>query len=169
MSVAVDPSKNTQTQPAVRSSVSGRSRLGRLTGIQIAATGSYVPDAIVANENMAALGCDSDWIVQRTGDSPKTPRCASTSDQRFSTSGRTTVLTTHRCQYGRGGFDHGRHHYSRSCFASTACHLQKQLGCVAPAMDINAACAGFMYALVAAGQFVANGAAKCGFWLLVLK
>ena len=28
-------------------------------------------------------------------------------------------------------------------------------------MDINAACAGFMYALVTAGQFVVNGSAKC--------
>ncbi|MEO8272175.1 MAG: beta-ketoacyl-ACP synthase III, partial [Aureliella sp.] len=44
---------------------------------------------------------------------------------------------------------------------STACHLQRALGCVAPAMDINAACAGFMYALVTAGQFVVNGSAKC--------
>ena len=47
--------------------LSGRSRLRRTTGFEIAATGSYVPDTVVRNEDLAALGCDSDWIVQRTG------------------------------------------------------------------------------------------------------
>ena len=40
---------------------------------------------------------------------------------------------------------------------STACLLQHRLGIRAPAMDIQAACAGFMYALVTGMQFVATG------------
>jgi 3-oxoacyl-[acyl-carrier-protein] synthase III len=48
-------------------SASGRSRMGSLAGIKIAATGSYVPDQIVTNEDLAELGCDSEWIVARTG------------------------------------------------------------------------------------------------------
>ena len=43
---------------------------------------------------------------------------------------------------------------------STACHLQRRLGGIAPAMDVNAACAGFMFGLVTAAQFVATGAAQ---------
>jgi 3-oxoacyl-[acyl-carrier-protein] synthase-3 len=43
---------------------------------------------------------------------------------------------------------------------STACILQRKLGCIAPAFDINAACSGFMYGLIVGSQFVANGLAR---------
>src|SRR5262245_7191846 len=50
-----------------------RSKLPRphcrtLTGLQIVSTGSYVPDLVVTNEQLQRrFGCDSDWIVRRTG------------------------------------------------------------------------------------------------------
>jgi 3-oxoacyl-[acyl-carrier-protein] synthase-3 len=44
---------------------------------------------------------------------------------------------------------------------STACRLQQRLGAVAPAMDVSAACAGFMYALITGAQFVAAGNSTC--------
>jgi 3-oxoacyl-[acyl-carrier-protein] synthase-3 len=40
---------------------------------------------------------------------------------------------------------------------STACIVQAKLGCVAGAMDMNAACSGFLYALFTACQFVKTG------------
>ena len=43
---------------------------------------------------------------------------------------------------------------------STACILQRRLNCIAPAFDINAACAGFMYALITAAQYVRSGMAR---------
>src|SRR6185369_11076972 len=43
---------------------------------------------------------------------------------------------------------------------STACRLQQRLGCTAAAMDVGAACAGFMYALTTGMQFVKTGNAK---------
>ena len=46
---------------------SGRSRLGKPLPVRIASTGMYVPDRIVTNDDLASLGCDSDWIIQRTG------------------------------------------------------------------------------------------------------
>lgn len=141
-------------------SLSGRSRLGTLLGIEIASTGSYVPEMIVRNDDLAELGCDSDWIVQRTG---ILERRRATPDQ------ATSDLALHAAQQclQRAGVSAAEvdliivatitpDHAS----PSTACHLQKQLGCIAPALDINAACAGFMYALVTGGQFVASGAAK---------
>ena len=68
MSLAVDPTTNkSEPSSSSRGQLSGRSRLGRLTGIEIMATGSYVPETVVANDDLADLGCDSDWIVQRTG------------------------------------------------------------------------------------------------------
>ncbi len=152
------------TSPAqglgISEKLTGRSRMNRLMGFEIAATGSYVPEQVVANEDLAALGCDSDWILQRTGilERRKAAEGQATSD-----------LALHAAQQclERAGVsaeevdlivvatitpDHAS--------PSTACHLQKELGCIAPAMDVNAACAGFMYAMVTAGQFVATGSAK---------
>ena len=141
--------------------LSGRSRLRRTTGFEIAATGSYVPETVVRNEDLAALGCDSDWIVQRTGIHERrnaAPEQA-TSDL--------ALKATERC-LEKAGISSDEidlivvatmtpDHFS----PSTACHLQKLLGCVAPAFDVNAACAGFVYALVTAGQFVASGSSNC--------
>jgi 3-oxoacyl-[acyl-carrier-protein] synthase-3 len=165
MSLAVDPTENSKSRPierpAERPAISGRSRLGRLTGIEIASTGSYVPETIVANEDLAALGCDSEWIVQRTGilQRRRAAPTQATSDL--------ALQAAQQCLLRAGVStaevdlilvatitpDHAS--------PSTACHLQRQLGCVAPAMDINAACAGFMYGLVTASQFIATGTAKC--------
>src|SRR5438874_13013250 len=47
--------------------VNGHSRLRKLTGVQVLATGSYVPDKVVTNEDLLPLGFDPNWIVQRTG------------------------------------------------------------------------------------------------------
>ena len=38
-----------------------------LRGIRILATGSYVPEVVVRNSDLSELGCDEEWIVQRTG------------------------------------------------------------------------------------------------------
>ncbi|HID76737.1 MAG TPA: ketoacyl-ACP synthase III, partial [Planctomycetaceae bacterium] len=44
-----------------------RSRTGRLMEVQVVGVGSAVPDRLVTNEDLASLGYDADWIVQRTG------------------------------------------------------------------------------------------------------
>lgn len=139
---------------------SGRSRMGRLTGIEIAATGTYLPEQIVENADLARLGCDSEWIVQRTG---ILQRRRAADHQAASD----LALPAARQCLERAGLapadvdlivvatmtpDHQT--------PSTACHLQRQLGCIAPAMDVNAACAGFMYAMITAAQFVGTGAAR---------
>lgn len=141
-------------------SQSGRSRLHSLMGFEIASTGCYVPEQVVANEDLAELGCDSDWIVQRTGirQRRKASPTQATSDL--------ALLAAQQC-LDRAGVSASDVDLilvatmtPDQATPSSACHLQRELGCVAPAMDINAACAGFMYALVTAGQFVVNGAAK---------
>ena len=140
---------------------SGRSRLGQALGVRILSTGSYVPEQVVTNEDLAALGCDSDWIVRRTGilERRKAADDQATSDM--------AVIASQRCLEAAGVTadqvdliivatmtpDHPT--------PSTACHLQRRLGSIAPAMDINAACGGFMYGLVTASQFVASGSSRC--------
>ena len=47
--------------------ISTRGRMGKVPGVRVLASGSYVPETIVTNEDLAELGCDSEWIVRRTG------------------------------------------------------------------------------------------------------
>jgi 3-oxoacyl-[acyl-carrier-protein] synthase-3 len=141
-------------------SQSGRGRMGSCLGVRIAATGSYVPDLIVTNEDLASLGCDSDWIVQRTG---IRERRVASPDQATSDLAYEAIL---RCLRQSGV--NARDVDLLICatmtpdFAtpSTACLLQQRLGCIAPAFDVNAACAGFMVALITAAQYVRTGLAK---------
>jgi 3-oxoacyl-[acyl-carrier-protein] synthase-3 len=144
----------------VSSGLSGRSRLATLTGFQVAASGAYVPESIVANDDLSELGCDSDWIVQRTGilERRKAAPDQATSDL--------AIEAAERCFESSGVSprdidlilvatitpDHAA--------PSTACIVQRHFGCLAPAMDLNAACAGFMYGLVTGAQFLASGAAR---------
>lgn len=141
-------------------SLSGRSRMGRLTGIQIAATGIYLPEQVVDNDDLARLGCDSDWIVQRTGIVQR--RQAADHEAASDLAVRAAQQCLDRAGVAASDVDlivvatMTPDHQT----PSTACHVQRQLGCVAPAMDVNAACAGFMYAMITAAQFVGTGAAR---------
>lgn len=137
-----------------------RGRMGSVAGVRIAGTGSFVPENIVTNEDLAALGCDSDWIVRRTGIRERRhagPEQA-TSDLCYEAAldclknAKVDVADVDLILVATITPDHPT--------PSTACHLQRRLGAVAPAMDIGAACAGFMYALVTASQFVAAGNAR---------
>ncbi len=161
MSISVDSTNSTDASLARFEQVSGRSRLGRLTGIELMATGSYVPETVVANEDLVELGFDSEWIVQRTGIRQR--RRASPEQATSDLALRAAEQCMQRAGVGPAEVDLivVATITPDQASPSTACHLQRALGCVAPAMDLNAACAGFMYALVTAGQFVANGAAKC--------
>ena len=137
-----------------------RSPLRRLTGVQIVATGSFVPDNVVTNEALASLGCDADWIVQRTGirERRHAPPEMSTGDM--------ATTAAERCLKAAG--------VERSeidllvlatlspdyLLPATATTVQDRLGLNCAAMDVSAACAGFMYALVTGMQFVATGSSK---------
>jgi 3-oxoacyl-[acyl-carrier-protein] synthase-3 len=137
-----------------------RSPLRRLTGVQIVGTGSFVPENIVTNEALASLGCDADWIIQRTGirERRHAPPEMSTSDMAVAAAERCiesadidprqidlVVLATLSPDY---------------LLPATATAVQDRLGLNCAAMDLSAACAGFMYALVTGMQFVATGSSK---------
>jgi 3-oxoacyl-[acyl-carrier-protein] synthase-3 len=137
-----------------------RSPLRQLTGVQIVGTGSFVPDNVVTNEALASLGCDADWIIQRTGirERRHAPPEMSTSDMAVAAAQRCiesadvdprqidlVVLATLSPDY---------------LLPATATAVQDRLGLNCAAMDLSAACAGFMYALVTGMQFVATGSSK---------
>lgn len=135
--------------------------MGQLAGVQIAATGSYVPEEVVTNEDLAALGCDSEWIIRRTGihERRRASEEQATSDLCYEAAMRciseagVSVDEIDLIIVATMTPDHPT--------PSTACHLQRRLGAVAPAMDLNAACAGFMYGLITGAQFIATGNNQC--------
>lgn len=122
-------------------------------------TGSYVPDAIISNDHLhKRFGFDSDWIVKRTGILERRhalPHQA-TSD--------VCVEAARRCieQAGVQPRDIDLVLLATftpdMAFPSTACLVQDQLGLNCPAVDMQAACAGFMYALITGAAYVTSGA-----------
>ena len=141
---------------------SPRPRCRRLTGVRVLGTGSYVPDAVVTNEHLhARFGFDSDWIVKRTGILERRhalPHQA-TSDLCYE--------AARRCidQSGVKSSDIDLLILATftpdMSFPSTACLVQDQLKLICPAVDMQAACAGFMYALITGAAYVVSGASDC--------
>jgi 3-oxoacyl-[acyl-carrier-protein] synthase-3 len=129
--------------------------------VQIVGTGSYVPDAVVSNDHLhARFGFDSEWIVKRTGIHERRhalPHQA-TSDLCVEASRRCIEQAGVKpsdidlCLLGTFTPD--------MAFPSTACLVQDQLKLTCPAVDMQAACAGFMYALITGAAYVASGASE---------
>src|SRR5438128_1201860 len=130
-----------------------------LTGVRVVCTGSYVPDAVVTNEHLRErLGCDSEWIIKRTGILERRhalPHQA-TSDLCYE-AGK-------RCLANAGVSARDvdmlvvATFTSDMPFPSAACLVQDRLKLRCPAFEIEAACAGFMYALVTGASYVLAGA-----------
>ncbi|HEX3601301.1 MAG TPA: beta-ketoacyl-ACP synthase III [Lacipirellulaceae bacterium] len=137
-----------------------RSPIRQLTGVQIIGTGSYVPENVVTNEDLASLGCDADWIIQRTGirERRHAPPEISTSDM--------AVAAAERC-IAAAELDRNRIDLlvlgtlsPDYLLPATAAAVQERLQLNCPAMDVSAACAGFMYALITGMQYVATGCSE---------
>lgn len=131
--------------------------LARLTGVQILATGSYAPPQVVRNEDLAEQGFDADWILQRTGirERRRAPAEVATSDLAYQAGlncleqAGVPASDVDLIVVGTMTPDYP--------MPSTACRVQHLLGASCPAFDVNAACAGFAFALATGMQFVATG------------
>ncbi len=126
-------------------------------GIKILGTGSYLPPKVVTNGDIAAsLDTSDEWIFSHTGIHARhvagegettSSMAAEAARKALEMSGvkpeeiGLIVVATSSPDYGT--------------FPSTACIVQDLLGCVnAGAFDLQAACAGFVYALEQARGFV---------------
>jgi 3-oxoacyl-[acyl-carrier-protein] synthase-3 len=129
-------------------------------GVQIVGTGSFVPDLVVTNEDLASLGCDAEWIVQRTGirERRHCPPEMSTGDM--------AVAAAERCLKAAGVDRRDIDLLIVATFTpdrllpAVATSVQQRLGLNCGAMDLSAACAGFAYGLVTGMQFVATGCSR---------
>jgi 3-oxoacyl-[acyl-carrier-protein] synthase-3 len=136
-----------------------RPRCRSLTGVRIIGTGSYVPDAIVSNDHLhKRLGFDSDWIVKRTG----------ILERRHALPHQATSDLCHeaavRCIDNAGVNKKDIDLIVLGTFTpdmmfpSTACLVQDRLKLSCAAIEVEAACAGFMYALITGAAYIASGA-----------
>lgn len=137
-----------------------RSRLGRLMGIQVVGIGSSVPPQAVLNEDLHIQGCDADWILQRTGIRQRhyAPPEMATSDL--------AVAAAQRCIEQSGVDPHEIDLVLLGTFTpdmplpATASIVQHRLGLSAPALDLQAACASFIFAMLTGAQYVATGCSR---------
>jgi 3-oxoacyl-[acyl-carrier-protein] synthase-3 len=127
--------------------------------VRVIGTGSYVPDAVVTNEHLhQRFGFDSDWIVKRTG----------ILERRHALPHQATSDLCHeasvRCLENAGVKPPDVDLVVLATFTpdmsfpSTACLVQDRLKLNCAAIEIEAACAGFMYALVTGAAYVVSGA-----------
>lgn len=122
--------------------------------------GKYVPDKIVTNDNLAELVDTSDeWILARTGISER--RIAGPKESTF-----TMALRAAQEALEVANIDPRLLDLIIVCtatpdylFPATACLVQDALGATrAGAFDLEAGCAGFVYALSIGSQMIATGA-----------
>jgi 3-oxoacyl-[acyl-carrier-protein] synthase-3 len=128
-------------------------------GVRVAGTGSYVPDAVVTNDHLfQRFGFDSDWIVRRTGilERRHAQPHQATSDLCHEAALRCIANSRVRPQdidlLVLATFT------PDMSFPSTACLVQDRLKLSCAAIEIEAACAGFMYALITGAAYIASGA-----------
>ena len=129
---------------------------------KITGTGSYLPEKIVTNGDLEKILDTSDqWIRERTG------LCERRVAHEGDTSADMAVVAGQRALKAAGihpeevGLLVVGTTTPDLVFPSTACLLQARLGLPdCGAMDVNAACSGFMYALSIADKYVRCGDVK---------
>lgn len=130
-----------------------------MTYSRIAGTGGYLPEKILNNTNLEQMVDTSDqWILERTGiskrhimeDHETTSTMSEAAARQALEAANIDPKDVQLIIIGTATPDR--------TFPSTACILQNRLGALGcPAFDISAACAGFIYGLSIADQFIRNG------------
>ena len=161
MAIAIEADTSLRLDPLQNGRTVFTRRTSSLLGVQVIGCGSYVPDQVVTNADLnQRFGFDASWIEQRTGilERRHCPPGMATSDMAVE-AGRRAIRAAHVDPQEVDLLVVGTFTPDYQC-PSTACLVQDQLGLDCPAFDTAAACAGFMYAMITAAQFVATGNAK---------
>lgn len=135
-----------------------------MTFSHIAGTGGYVPEQVLTNADLEKLvDTDDAWIVQRVG-VRKRHIIGDSAENTISMAKQAALRALEMAGMQPNDLDlivvgTATPHYH---FPSNACVLQHELGIERdiPAFDLNAACAGFVYALSTADQFIKGGTVK---------
>ena len=129
---------------------------------RIAGTGSYLPERIITNDDLArTIDTSDEWIAARTGirqrhvaaEGEYTSDLALAAAQRALDAAGMSADEIELIIVGTTTPD--------VIFPSTATIVQSKLGVAGcPAFDVNAACSGFIYALTVADKFIRSGSVR---------
>jgi 3-oxoacyl-[acyl-carrier-protein] synthase-3 len=133
-----------------------------MTYSRIIGTGSYLPKQVLTNQDLTQrMETNDEWIRTRTGIEQRHVHdpAESTSDLALNAARKALEAA------GVAASDLGLIVVATTTpdriFPSTACILQAKLGASGcPAFDVQAVCAGFIYALSVADQFITSGKVK---------
>jgi 3-oxoacyl-[acyl-carrier-protein] synthase-3 len=130
---------------------------------RILGTGGYLPEKIMTNYDLEKIvETTHDWIVERTGINQRHIAAEHETALTMAEKAARIAMTEASITPADIGMIIIATTTPEKMFPSTACLLQQRLGIAGcPAFDLNsAACAGFIYALSIADQFIRNGMQK---------
>ena len=129
---------------------------------KIAGTGGYTPNNVVTNYDLAKkVETDHDWIVQRTGIHSRCLATAGETTSSMSFEAASKAINAAGIQATDLDLIILATTTPDKILPTASCMLQEKLGVPnIPAFDLGAACAGFIYAISVADQFIRAGNAK---------
>lgn len=129
---------------------------------RIAGTGHYLPAARLTNQDLEQRVDTTDqWIQERTGIRERRIAAAHENVVSMSVPAATSALAAADLDAQQLDMIIVATTSAERAFPSAACELQHALGVTnIPAFDVGAACAGFMFALSIADQYIRNGQAQ---------
>src|SRR6202171_5137089 len=126
--------------------------------VSIIGTGSYVPEKILTNEDLSRMVDTSDeWITTRTG--IKQRRIAAKDEQTSDMASKAALKAIEQAKISPADVDLILVATATPdmLFPATACFVQKKIGAKnAACLDISAACAGFLFGVEIAQQFITS-------------
>jgi 3-oxoacyl-[acyl-carrier-protein] synthase-3 len=128
---------------------------------KIVSTGGYLPEKILTNFALEKIiDTSHDWIVERTGIHQRHIAAPHETSLSMAENAAHIAMSTAGLSSADIGMIIIATTTPEKIFPSTACLLQQRLGIAGcPAFDLNAtACAGFVYAMSIADQFIRQGA-----------
>lgn len=130
---------------------------------KVAGTGSYLPERIVTNADLArSMDTSDEWIQSRTGIRQRHIADASQGSSDLALRACEAALLAAGVQASEVDLIIFATSTPDQIFPSSACLLQNKLGIKGgAAFDIQAVCSGFVYALGIADKFIRSGQNKC--------
>ena len=126
---------------------------------RIIGTGSYLPERVVSNHEVGSLlGIDPAVISRLTGIQERRRAAASQASSDLAVEAARPALEAAGLSASELGAIILSTTSPDSVFPSTACHVQRMLGCSSiPAFDVAASCSGFLYGLSMADVMIRSG------------
>jgi 3-oxoacyl-[acyl-carrier-protein] synthase III len=126
---------------------------------RIIGTGSYLPERVVSNHEVGALlGIDPAVVSRLTGIQERRRAATSQASSDLGVEAARSALEAAGCSSSELGAIVLSTTSPDTVFPSTACHVQRMLGCSSiPAFDVAASCSGFLYGLSMADAMIRSG------------